>query len=281
MQQGFGEKPVIVMAAPTGARRTRAEHPRLPMTVEEIAAEARACRDAGAAAFHLHVRDSEGRHSLDPGLYDEAIRAVRAAAGDMVIQITTEAADLFGLDAQTHAIRGSHPDAVSMAFREFAPDGDARLFCAFAAETLARGIAVQVILYAPDEVTRLADAIARHGLDAGKLSLLFVLGRYTPNQASQPRDLLGFLAALDAAPLPFRDMMLCAFGRHEHACVMAGALLGEHVRVGFENNLHLAGGRLATGTHELVQQACGGLKVLGLRPASSHEARALWGLAPA
>jgi uncharacterized protein (DUF849 family) len=57
--------------------------------------------------------------------------------------------------------------------------------------------------------------------------------------------------------------------------------LGEHVRVGFENNLHFASGRLATGTHELVRQACDGLALLGLRPASPHEARARWGLSPA
>ena len=33
--------------------------------------------------------------------------------------------------------------------------------------------------------------------------------------------------------------MTCAFGRYENACVTAAALLGGHVRVGFENNARI------------------------------------------
>ena len=57
--------------APNGARKTRQDHPALPITPAELAACAAACRDAGASMLHLHVRqalrsDIEG---IAPSLY--------------------------------------------------------------------------------------------------------------------------------------------------------------------------------------------------------------------
>jgi uncharacterized protein (DUF849 family) len=60
--------PVLIMVAPTGARRSKLDHPGLPISACEIALTARACADAGAGAIHLHVRDRSGGHSLDPDL---------------------------------------------------------------------------------------------------------------------------------------------------------------------------------------------------------------------
>jgi uncharacterized protein (DUF849 family) len=281
MQHVFPPHPVIVMAAPNGARRTKADHPAIPITAAEIAADARLCEEAGAAAFHLHVRDDEGRHSLDPRGYAEAISAIRAATGDdLVIQITTEAAGVFAPPAQMDAVRGCDPDAVSIAMREFvAAGGDGAEFAAFLAETLARGIAVQIILYDAHDLARLNAIVLQHKLDSARLSVLYVLGRYVEHQTATPDALLPFLVAREPAEhVPFRDAMVCAFGRHEHACVMAGALFGAHVRVGFENNFHLIGGDIAPGTHTLVAQACRALHGNGLRTATPRETRGIWGI---
>src|SRR3546814_7478658 len=85
-------RPFAIAVAPNGARRTRADPPRLPMTAAEIARDAAEAREAGAAMIHLHVRDGDGRHTLDAGLYRDATAAVRRAVGDgLVVQITTEA----------------------------------------------------------------------------------------------------------------------------------------------------------------------------------------------
>ena len=68
-----GASPALIIVAPNGARRTRDDHPALPVTIEQTVETAVACRQAGAGAIHLHVRDEKGRHSLDPGLYTEAV----------------------------------------------------------------------------------------------------------------------------------------------------------------------------------------------------------------
>ena len=57
----------FLMVAPNGARRGKADHASLPLTLAETLATARACHAAGADALHLHVRDEAGAHSLDAG----------------------------------------------------------------------------------------------------------------------------------------------------------------------------------------------------------------------
>ena len=66
----------FVMVAPTGARRGKADHPALPVTLPEILNAAVACHAAGADGFHLHIRDDAGVHSLDAGRYRETLEAL-------------------------------------------------------------------------------------------------------------------------------------------------------------------------------------------------------------
>src|SRR5512133_1700151 len=102
--------PIIVGVAPSGARRKQAEHPGVPMTDDELARDAAACRERGATLLHLHVRDAAGRHSLDADLYRDAIAAVRRAAGpQLIIQITTEAIGRFTPRAQIAAVHAVAP----------------------------------------------------------------------------------------------------------------------------------------------------------------------------
>ncbi len=48
----------IIVAPPNGARKTKHDHASLPMTKDELVAEAIACQTAGAAMIHLHARDA-------------------------------------------------------------------------------------------------------------------------------------------------------------------------------------------------------------------------------
>ena len=92
----MAEQKVLIAVAPNGARRSRKDHPALPVTPDEIAETAAACAQAGAAMIHLHIRDERGEHSLDPVRYRQAITAVRKRVGDnMLIQVSSEAAGRF------------------------------------------------------------------------------------------------------------------------------------------------------------------------------------------
>src|SRR5579863_3077605 len=64
---------VIVTVAPNGGRKTKADHPALPLTADELARTAAECLERGASMIHLHVRDKDGGHSLDPEAYRSVI----------------------------------------------------------------------------------------------------------------------------------------------------------------------------------------------------------------
>lgn len=269
------QTPLILAVAPNGARKTKADHPRLPMTPSEIAETAAACAESGAAMIHLHVRDAVGRHSLDCGLYREAMAAVRAAVGDrLVIQVTSEAVGLYSPAQQMAMVRELRPEAVSLAVRELIPTaGEEEEAAGFLAWLRAEGVLPQFILYSPEDLARFDDLIDRGVVSGERQSVLFVLGRYSAGQTSRPAELLPFLAARR------RDHLwsLCAFGPQETACVVTAAGLEGHARIGFENNLYLPDGTLAADNADLVAAAAKGIAAIGRPLASAAQAREILG----
>ena len=270
------DAPLILAVAPNGARKTQADHPAIPITPDEVAAEAARCREAGASMIHLHVRDADNKHSLDADAYVAATAAVRREVGDgLIIQMTTEAVGIYTPPEQMAAVRAVRPEAASMAVRELCPDEDAvPAFAEFLAWMAAERIAPQYILYAAEDVGRFADLQKRGIIPGTRPFLLYVLGRYTAGQKSVPEDLLPFMAeagSLDA------DWAICAFGTRESACALTAAALGGHVRVGFENNILMADGSVAADNAALASQIASGAKLLGRSLASADDARAYLG----
>ena len=265
--------PLILAVAPNGARKTAADHPALPVTPEEIAATGAACLEAGAAMIHLHVRDREGRHTLDVEAYRAAISALNAAVGRrLIVQVTSEAVGLYSPAQQMAMVRALKPEAVSLAVREIVPDAAAEGAAAdFLAWLSGAGILPQYILFSDEDVRRFDDLVGRGVIPGERHCVLFVLGRYTKNQESMPADLLPFLAANTAGNL----WSLCAFGRREAACAVAAAALGGHARVGFENNLYLPDGRLAPDNAALIAGVAESARAMGRELADADQARAL------
>jgi len=265
--------PLILTVAPNGARRTHADHPALPMTPDEIGRCAAACAEAGAAMIHLHVRDRDGKHTLDADAYRTAIAAVKREAGPrMVVQVTSEAVGKYAPAEQMAMVRAVHPEAVSLAVRELIPEGtDEREAAGFFAWLDAERILPQFILYSDADVRRFDDLAARGIVADGQRFVLFVLGRYSAGQQSSPHDLLPFLAANRHG----HAWAVCAFGRREAACMLTAATLGGHGRVGFENNLYLPDGRVAPDNAALVSAVADGARALGRPLADAATARGI------
>lgn len=266
---------VSITNAPNGGRRGKTDHPALPLTPAELARSAAECLAAGAAMLHLHVRDTDGRHLLDETAYRQAIGAIKAAAGDrLIIQITTEALGLYMPAEQMAVTRAVRPEAVSLALREIAPDAASEPdFADFLAWLRRESVVPQIILYSAEDATRLALMRERGMIPWRDVPVLYVLGRYSPGQLSEPKDLLAFLAP--DAPR-FSQWTTCAFGRHEAAAVSLGALLGGHARVGFENNLYLPDGSTARSNAELVSTVADIMQRCGVSLLTAQGLRETW-----
>lgn len=240
-----------IMVAPNGARRKKADHPALPVTIEELVETAQACFAAGADAIHAHMRDQNQNHVLDAGLYREFIDEMARTLPQMHVQITTEAVGRYTPQDQRKLVEDVMPEAVSVSLTEMRSDGDERSASRFYHWAGDSDIAVQHILYSIDELEQFL-ALRQAGFFADQSpQLLFVLGRYTKNQQSDPAELALFLQAMKKADMK-ADWAVCAFGVNETACALKAFELGGKARIGFENSIWNADGTLATDNAERV-----------------------------
>lgn len=228
------------------------------------------CADAGAAMIHLHVRDKNGKHSLEPADYRPAIREIRQAVGDaMLIQVTSESAGVYTPDDQIRLIGELAPVGVSVSIREIfadAVDAAAR----FLGSLWEHGALVQYILYDPDDVRRYRQLVESGVIPGCRHLVLLVLGRY---------------ANVDAAPVSFQDYvteldsstpwMACAFGRHSFSVLTEALSCGGHIRIGFENGWYLPDGSVASDNASLVRTMATRVRDVGRRVANVSEARTL------
>lgn len=242
-----------IMVAPNGARRTKADHPALPVTIAEIVSDAVACHRAGAEGLHAHVRDDDGRHVLDAGLYRELIAEMDRACPRMLVQITTEAVGRYRPEEQRAVVREVRPPAVSVALVEMMTDPGDREGGQFYHWAAGEEIALQHILYTPQEVDRLAACIDAGAIPKNDMQLLFVLGRYADGHRGRPEMLDRFLDRMQGSGIA-ADWAACAFGGGELACMGHALERGGKVRVGFENNLYRADGSPASANAEQIAE---------------------------
>jgi uncharacterized protein (DUF849 family) len=259
----------LIMVAPNGARRTKKDHPALPVTIDELARTAAECLEAGAGAIHVHVRDKNQRHVLDGELYLAAMAAIRReTAGQMLIQVTTEAVGQYLPHEQREVVRVVMPEAVSIAVAEMVPEQkEEQVSAEFYRFLLDSDIAVQHILYSVEEIRHFADLVAREVIPGDSHSVLFPLGRYSKGQQSDPLSLTGFLNGLADNGLESRcHWAVCAFGKGETRSLAAAMAMGGQVRVGFENSLWHGDGRLAASNAERVENIYRLACEMGLEP---------------
>jgi len=84
---------LIITCALCGVGTTKEQNPNVPITPDEIAADALECVKAGASVLHIHVRDESGVNTMDKDVFAEVVGKVRAGLAkeglDAVINVTT------------------------------------------------------------------------------------------------------------------------------------------------------------------------------------------------
>lgn len=268
----FAEQRVIILSAPNGARRSQQDHPALPITADELAENAAALQAEGVSVLHLHVRDDNGKHTLDAGKYREAIAAIRERVGEsLILQVTTEAVGIYGAAEQMAVVRELQPEAVSIALKELCPGADDEPeFAASCRWMHEAGVWPQFILYSVEDVRRF-NAMCERGVFADAPPfVLFVLGNYAHAIAGTVADLD---ALLEAADTDAYTWAVCCFGPNENAVMRAALDRGGHVRIGFENNVVLADGTPAPDNAALIREFVRAADSHSRSPASPEEVR--------
>ncbi|PYI67468.1 NADPH:quinone reductase [Arthrobacter livingstonensis] len=282
---------VIVTCALTGAGDTTGKSEHVPVTPDDIAADAIAAARAGASVVHIHVRDVETRQgSRDVALYREVVRQIRESDVDPVINLTAGmGGDLF-IDPANPTEHLPGTDLVSGLERlahveELRPE-----ICTIDCGSLNFGEGSQLYVSTPDMLREGAARIKELGVkpemeifDTGNLWFANVMvreGLIAPPPLYQLCMGIPYGAPVDPGLLQAMVNMLpdgaqwtsFAIGRDQLPWVAQSVLLGGHARVGLEDNLYLSKGVKATNA-QLTERAIDIVHNLGSSVATPDEAR--------
>jgi len=232
-----------VLQACLNGGRAAGEHPDLPLTADDLAGQAALAWTAGAHGAHVHPRDVDGRETMAPGICAETVAAIRAAAPQIEVSLTTREAVDPDVERRIHCVHHwtMLPDAASLNFWEA---GAEQLGAALAH----RGVPIEAGVSSPADAERLlASGLVRH--------CLRVLVEITE---PDPHAAVAAAAAVD-------DVLTAAFvpvpqlhhgeGRATWAVIVAAARAGRAIRIGLEDTLELPDGRPAPGNEAMVRAA--------------------------
>ena len=269
---------LVITVAPCGAETMRSHNPAVPYTPEEIAAEARRCYDAGARMVHVHARWDDGTPTQDAGRYRDTVDAIRAAAPDMIVQVSTGGA--VGMaPAERLGSLESAPDMATLTcgtvnFGQGVFENPAPLMLEFARAQLARGVRAELEIFDLGHLDNARWLIGKAPLE-GPQHYDLVLG-VPGGAAGTPRNVI---ALADRLPQDGSTWTATGIGRSFLPVVTTAIAAGGHVRCGFEDQVEADPGTLAASNAELVDRVVAIAALLGRTPASPGRAREILGLA--
>jgi uncharacterized protein (DUF849 family) len=269
----MSDQPVVVTVAPTGPLTTREQHPRLPLTPEEIGVAVAEAAEAGAAVAHIHARDEEGKPTADPAVYAAIAAEIRARC-DIVVQASTGVGLTVPPEQRVDILRGEEVDVkmatlnpASMTFGTGTFSNPPWFVEALAQRMLERGIRPELEVYDLGHVGLCLDLV-KQGLVPEPLQFSFVMGV----RGGMPGD---------PALLPMLRSMLpdgavwqaIGIGRTQLPLSLAALALGGNVRVGFEDNVYIRRGELAESNAQFVRRAVAMVEAAGRTVATPDDVR--------
>jgi uncharacterized protein (DUF849 family) len=268
---------VIITVAPTGAWPSKKDNPALPLTPEEIAAEVCACREAGASIAHLHMRDATGQGTMNKEIFKKTVRLIRERC-DIVLNLTSSG-DLHATDETRMAhlveIRPelASYDCGSMNWMHNSLFLNPPAFLEKLALTMnENGVKPEIEIFDGGMVYN-ALHYQKKGLLKAPLHYQFVLGA-AGGLAATVENLV-FLKGLIPADSTWSAL---GIGKGHLPIMYATLALGGHVRVGMEDNVVYAKGRLASSNAEFVGRAARLVREMGKEEATPDDARRILGL---
>jgi uncharacterized protein (DUF849 family) len=274
-------KKIIITAALCGAGTMKSQTPHVPVTPEEIAADVVAVAKAGAAIAHIHVRDENGKNTMEKKRYVEVIEKVRKAVQeegiDVVINLTTSGS------AFSEEVRVAHLPELLPEMCSYDPGSmnwaNSYIFLNSPKflETLGTisqelGIKPELEIFDGGMIGNV-DHYVKKGFLKKPLHYQFVLG--VPGGMPGTIESLSYLLPKIQ---PESTWSITGIGKSHVPMMLAGLAAGcDGLRVGLEDNIYLGKNELATNA-QLVERAVELSKIAGREIATAEEARQILGL---
>jgi 3-keto-5-aminohexanoate cleavage enzyme len=267
--------PLIITCAPVGAEVRPDQTPYLPYTPDLLGETARAVREAGASIVHVHCRNDDGTNTHSLERFRQAYDAIRAQS-DLIVQFSTGGA--IGMTPhERSSVLELRPEMATLTCGSvnFGDDIFENSF------PIMRGILKKMNEFGVRPELEI--------FDKGHIANARRLARERLLSFPQHVDLvLGVPGGLEATVANLADLVenlpdgctwsVAGIGRQQLPMAMVAIVMGGHVRVGLEDNLHYSRGRLAR-NEELVARVARIAAEAGRPVATPNQARKLLGLA--
>ena len=297
-----GKHKVIITCAVTGAIHTPSMSPHLPVTPDEIAAEAIAAAEAGAAIVHLHARNPKtGKPDQSPEAFAPFLPRIKQAC-NAVINLTTGGGPGMLVAERVRPAATFKPEVASLnmgsmnfglfpmlnRFKDFKHDWEAPALEA------SRDIVFRNTFKDIEFVLRtLGDSGTRFEFECYDTAHLYNLAHFLDRGLVQPplfvQTVFGILGGIGGHPEDVMHMKRTAdrlfgahykwsvlgAGRNQMAIAAQAAAMGGNVRVGLEDSLWIGPGELAKSNADQVRMVRKILEGLGHEIATPDEARAM------
>ena len=277
-------KKLIITAALCGAGTTKKQTPCVPITPEEIAADAVACAKAGAAVIHIHVRDENGVNSMDTKRFCQVVDLVREECGkagvDPVLNLTTSGSkwpedirrahlpilkpEMCSYDPGTMNWANSYIFSNSPAFLEQLGHDTQELGIKPECEIFDGGMMGNVDYY------------VKKGVLKAPLHFQFCMG--CANGIPGSLKNLIFMKETMESLCPGSTWSCFGVGHCALEMLYGAVALGGHIRVGMEDNVMYAKGVLAESNVQFVERARRVIEEYGKQVATPAEAREILSL---
>ena len=225
---------------------TREQHPGVPLTPEELAAEAREAVEAGAGALHIHPRDADGQETLDAASITAAVNAVREECPGVPVGVSTGLWMAEGDPNRRLALIRSwpgvaRPDFASVNVAEPGYDELARVL-------REAGIGVEAGVWAAADGDRLGESTMAVHL------VRVLVEPQDEDAAAAVKTAAAVEGALDAWGVP-GPRLHHGYGAATWHVLKEAIRLGRDIRIGLEDTTELPDGRSCEGNRDLVAAA--------------------------
>ncbi len=297
---------VIITCAVTGSIHTPTMSPHLPVTPDEIATDAVAAAEAGAAILHLHARDPEtGKPAGDPDLFMEFLPRIKQQCA-AVVNITTGGGQGMSVDERIAAALCASPEmsSLNMGSINFGLYPMLNRYSEFQHEWERKHLEASkdfIFRNTFGDIERiLRDLGEGHGTrfeyECYDVGHLYTLAHFLDRGLVKPplfvQTIFGILGGIGPDPENVLHMRriadklfgsayrwsILAAGRHQMPLCTMAATMGANVRVGLEDSLYLGKGELAPSNAAQVTKIRRILEDLSLEIATPDEAREMLAL---
>jgi 3-keto-5-aminohexanoate cleavage enzyme len=268
-------QPLIITVAAIGAELTREQQPNLPISADEIRRDAEECAEAEASIYHLHVRDPDGKPTMDVGAYRAAHESI-ASRTDLIVQFSSGGA-VTDTEAERIAPLELRPEMATLTtgtvnFGDEVFSNPLPLVGRFYERMRSLSIVPEFEIFEPGMINNAEHVYRGHGGDHHR-HYDFVLG--VPGAMPAWDDSLEFLSS----HLP-EDATWTAtgIGRSHLPVTLAAIEAGGHVRTGLEDVRYFEPGSLAASNAQLIARVATLARERGREVATPQQARAILGL---